>query len=157
MEFHLAQLNIAKFKLPQEHPVNADFVNNLDRVNALAENSPGFVWRLAGEGNDATDVSAFEDANIIPNISVWKTIDSLVSFTYKNSVHKEIMQRRKEWFDKIDFHLVLWWVKIGHNPCLTEAKSRLNHLKENGPSLHAFTFARPFNPQGERHKLSSLK
>lgn len=147
MNYHLAQLNIAQFRLPQVHPVNADFVANLDRVNAIAESQQGFVWRLVGDGNDATDIQAFDDPNILVNLSVWTDIESLAAFAYRNSAHKEIMRRRNEWFDKMEFYLVLWWIEEGHIPTLTEAKERLNLLEADGPSEKAFTFKQSFHPK----------
>ncbi|MCV6623416.1 DUF3291 domain-containing protein [uncultured Pseudoteredinibacter sp.] len=146
MKYLLAQANIAKFRLPQEHPVNADFVNNLDRVNAIAEEQQGFVWRFTGDGNDAMDVQAFDDPNIALNMSVWTDVKSLVNFVYRNQDHRDIMRRRKEWFDKIDFHMVLWWIEEGRMPTPEEAKIRLELLKCNGPSYAAFTFKQPFAP-----------
>lgn len=144
MKYELAQANIAKFRLPQEHPANADFVNNLDRVNAVAEAQDGFIWRFTGEGNDAMDVQAFDDPNIALNMSVWSDVQSLVNFVYRHQDHRDIMRRRKEWFDKIDFHMVLWWVEAGRRPTPEEAKIRLELLKCNGPSYAAFTFKQPF-------------
>ena len=145
MKYVLAQLNIAEFKVPQDDPVNADFVNNLDRVNAIAESQPGFIWRFTGEGNDAMDVSAFENPNIAVNMSTWESVEALKAFVYKNTEHKEIMRRRKEWFHNIEFHLVLWWVEQDRTPTIEEAKLRLNLLKLIGPSHSAFNFAEPFN------------
>lgn len=129
---------------PAEHPDNADFVNNLDRVNAIAETQPGFVWRLTGEGNDALDVQAFDDPNIAVNMSVWEDLESLASFVYHNEDHLAIMRRRAEWFEKTKVHLVLWWVEAGHVPSLEEAKDRLSVLIANGPSESAFTFRSPY-------------
>lgn len=144
MSYQLAQVNIAKFRLPQEHPANADFVNNLDRVNEIAESQPGFIWRFKGSGNDAMDIQAFEDPNIAINMSVWSDIKSLVNFVYRNKDHKEIMRRRKEWFDKIDFYMVLWWIEQDRRPTIEEAKIRLELLRQNGPSYSAFTFKQPY-------------
>ena len=146
MDYQLAQVNIAKFRLPQEHPVNADFVNNLDRVNAIAESQPGFIWRFTGSGNDALDVQVFDDPNVAVNMSVWSDIKSLVNFVYRNKDHKEIMRRRKEWFEKIDFYMVLWWIEQGRTPTIEEAKIRLELLRQNGPSYSAFTFKQAFPP-----------
>lgn len=148
MDYQLAQLNIARFRLAQDHPTNADFVNNLDRVNALAELQPGFVWRFKGEGNDALDVQAFEDPNVASNMSVWSDIESLVNFVYHNEEHRNIMRRRREWFDKMDFYMVLWWIEAGREPSLEEAKSRLELLRRNGSSQDAFTFREPFPVPG---------
>ena len=147
MKFQLVQLNIARFRLPQEHPSNADFVNNLDRVNEIAEGQPGFVWRFKGEGNNALDVQAFDDPNIAVNMSIWTDLEALGAFVYRNDEHLAIMRRRTEWFDRIEFHLVLWWIEEGHLPTLDEAKQRLETLVKLGPSSKAFTFRQPFSPQ----------
>ena len=149
MTYQLAQMNIAKFRLPAEHPVNADFVNNLDRVNAIAETQPGFVWRLIGDGNDALDINAFDDPNIAVNMSVWTDLENLAAFAYRNEEHRKIMRRRAEWFDVMDFYLVLWWVRAGEFPTVEDGKARLEHLKEHGPSAYAFTFKEPFPAPGE--------
>ena len=146
MKYQLAQVNIAKFRLPQDHPVNADFVNNLDRVNQIAETQPGFVWRFIGSGNDALDIQAFDDPNIAINMSVWSDIKSLVNFVYRNDDHRNIMRRRKEWFEKIDFHMVLWWIEEGVRPTVHDAKIRLELLRRNGSSYSAFTFKQPYAP-----------
>ncbi|MEM7312341.1 MAG: DUF3291 domain-containing protein [Planctomycetota bacterium] len=148
MKYQLAQLNIARFMKPADHPDNADFVNNLDRVNAIAEKQPGFVWRLTGDGNDALDVQAFDDPNIAVNMSVWEDLDSLADFAYRNEDHLAIMRRRAEWFEKTKVHLVLWWVEAGHVPTLDEAKDRLNALIADGPSENAFTFRSPYPAPG---------
>ena len=144
MEFELAQLNLARFRLPMEHPLNAPFVDNLDRVNAIAEAQPGFVWRLTGEGNNALDVQAFDDPAVAVNLSVWSDLASLTAFVYRNDAHLEIMRRRKEWFEKMQFYLVLWWVKKGHVPSVAEAKDRLAWLTDHRPSETAFDFSHPF-------------
>lgn len=144
MNYQLAQLNLAKFRLPIEDPVNADFVNNLDAVNAIAEAHSGFVWRLKGEGNDATDLQAYDNPKIIANLSVWSDLESLVDFVYKDESHKNIMRRRREWFDKMEFFMVLWWVEAGNEPSLKQALERLELLQEKGPSAEAFTFRNDF-------------
>lgn len=140
MNYHLAQLNIARFRLPQTHPANKDFIDNLDRVNAIAESQEGFLWRFTGEGNDAIDVQAFDDPNVASNMSLWSGLESLGAFVYRNKEHRKIMRRRAEWFDKIDFHLVLWWIPEGHIPTLIEAKEKLELLSKEGPTELAFTF-----------------
>jgi len=149
LKYQLAQLNLARFALPQAHPNNAEFVNNLDRVNKIAESQPGFVWRFTGEGNNALDVQAFDDPNVAVNMSVWSDMEALGAFVYRNEGHLSIMRRRKEWFDKLEFYLVLWWIEEGHIPTLDEAKEKLNNLVELGPSKVAFTFKHPFSaPNG---------
>ena len=159
VSYHLAQLNIARFRLPQEHPQNSDFVNNLERINRIAEKQDGFIWRLVGDDNatSAIDVNAFDDINIISNMSLWANLESLAAFVYRNKEHREIMRRGSEWFDEIDFHLVLWWVKQGHIPSLDEAKLRLELLESSGPSDRAFTFKVPFGPNHQGPATPDLK
>lgn len=144
MPYHLAQLNIARFRLPPEDPVNADFMNALDTVNKTAEAQPGFVWRFTGEGGNAVDVRAFDDPNIVLNMSVWEDMETLAAFAYRNEAHRSIMRRRREWFEEIEFYLVLWWVEADHRPTIEEAKERLDLLRRKGPTAQAFTFKRPF-------------
>ena len=151
MAFHLAQINIAKFRLPADHPVNADFVGNLDRVNAIAETQPGFVWRLVGDGNNALDISVFDDPDVAINMSVWTDLDALAEFVYRTPAHLEIMRRRREWFEHIDVYMALWWVYAGHVPTPLDGKERLEILARCGPTQDAFTFKKPFPPPGENN------
>lgn len=144
MTFQLAQVNVATFLQPQQDPINADFMNNLDRINALAEQSDGFVWRFTGEGNDAIDIQAFDDPLVAVNMSVWESKDALYNFVYGNAEHLAIMKRRREWFSKMSVHMALWWVPTGHLPSLQEAKDKLALLEQLGPTAQAFTFAQFF-------------
>lgn len=146
MQYHLAEINIATFRVPMSDPANAGFVAELDRVNALAECAPGFIWRLVGEGNNALDIRAFDNPNIAVNMSLWTDLDALMRFVYRNEGHREIMRRRREWFDRMDFHLALWWVEAGHRPTIAEGKARLEMLSRLGPSPQAFLFNKPFPP-----------
>ena len=144
-QYELAQLNIAVMKEPLDSPRMADFVANLDRINALAESSPGFVWRLQTEEGDATALRPLGD-NTLVNMSVWKDVVSLNHYVYKTA-HVEIMRRRKEWFDRMsDASIVLWWVPLGHRPSVVQAIERLQLLRANGPSADAFTFRHAFPP-----------
>lgn len=144
MSYHLAQLNIAKFRQPADHPDNADFVNAIDAVNAEADMQPGFVWRLEGEGTGALDIRAFDDPNMLVNMSVWESIEALSAFVYRNEAHRTIMRRRREWFDDMEFYFVLWWIKAGAIPTIEEAIERLALLEKNGPTKEAFTFKEAF-------------
>jgi hypothetical protein len=141
---HLAQVNIARMRAPLESPVMADFVAQLDEINALAERSPGFVWRLTGEGNDATSLRPYDDDFIIVNMSVWESLNDLRAYVYK-SAHTAVMRRRREWFEQFQgTFMVLWWVEAGHIPTVGEAKERLQLLETYGPTADAFTFKQPF-------------
>jgi Domain of unknown function (DUF3291) len=138
--YQLAQLNIGRLTAPLTDPATADFVANLDPINALAERSPGFVWRFQTEEGNATAVRPYDDDRIAINFSVWEDVESLRNFVYRGD-HATIMKRRREWFDKLDeLYMVLWWVPTGHRPTVQEAVARLEHLKQHGPSPEAFTF-----------------
>jgi hypothetical protein len=146
MQYQLAEINIATFRSPLADPVNSDFIANLDRVNVLAETAPGFIWRLVDEGNTALTIQAFDNPNTAINMSVWADVDSLADFVYRSEGHRQIMRRRKEWFDRMEFHLALWWVPAGYRPTVTEGKEHLESLSRFGPSPYAFLFNRPFPP-----------
>ncbi len=141
---HLAQINIATFRVPMNDPVNAEFIASLDRVNALAESAPGFIWRLVGDGNNALAIKAFDNPDTAINMSVWTNLDALADFVYRNEGHRQIMRRRRDWFDRMEFHLALWWVPAGHRPTVLEGKERLDTLARLGPSPQAFVFSKPF-------------
>ena len=142
--FHLAQLNIARALAPMDDPLLRDFVAALDDVNALAERSPGFVWRLKSDSGNATDIRAYDDPLMIVNLTVWEGIEALFDFTYRSG-HAKIMARRRDWFEKMSQpHMALWWIPAGHLPDMAEAKERLDLLQQRGPSAEAFTFKARF-------------
>lgn len=143
--YELAQLNIAVMKEPLESPTMSDFVANLDRINALAEASPGYLWRLQTEEGDATAMRPLGE-NTLVNVSVWRNVESLNQYVY-GSAHIEIMRRRREWFERMkQAYVVLWWVPKGHRPSIAEAVARLDLLRSKGPSAEAFTFHNAFSP-----------
>ena len=144
--YELAQLNIGLIKGPMDSPIMADFAANLERINALAERSPGFVWRLQSAEGDATAIRPFENENMLINMSVWRDVESLSKYVY-SSAHVELMRRRRGWFERMaDAFLVLWWVPKDHRPSIAEAVARLELLRANGPSAEAFTFRQAFSP-----------
>lgn len=141
----LAQLNIALAKYPMEAPQISDFVDNLDCVNATAESSPGFVWRLKDDTGSATSIQAFDDPNMLVNMSVWLNIDSLKDFMFRTH-HKDFMRRKSEWFHKIpQASYVLWWVNDNHIPTLEEGLSKLEHLRQHDETEDAFSFKKCFS------------
>lgn len=143
---HLAQLNVAKAKFSLEAPELKDFVDNLDSVNAIAERSEGFIWRLKDESGDATSFSVEQDPDMIVNMSVWSSVDALKNFIFRTH-HKDFLKRKGEWFHRLpEDTYVLWWVEEGHRPTLDEAMERLNHLRKCGDSPYAFTFKSNFQP-----------
>lgn len=141
MSKHLAQINIGRLLAPIDYPLIADFVRQLDDINALAESSPGFVWRLKDDtSNDATSINVFGDPLIIVNMSVWESIEHLKNFAYK-SAHVQVFRDRARWFEKMEVaHMALWWVPVGVMPTAEEGRDRLLFLRENGESERAFTF-----------------
>jgi hypothetical protein len=124
-------------------------VARLEEINALAERSPGFVWRFQTEDGDATAVRPYDDDRILVNFSVWESPEALHQYVYR-TVHAEVMRQRREWFAKMeaDF-MVLWWVPAGHRPTVAEAVARLEHLRSNGPTAHAFTYRALFSADGQ--------
>ena len=136
---HLAQLNVGRFRHPTDDPRMAEFMDNLDRVNALAERSPGFIWRLMGDNNNATGFRIADDMAV--NLSVWETARDLENYVFR-TVHAQFYRKRAQWFELMDRpHMVFWWVEDGHRPSLDEAHGCLKHYEENGPSDFAFGWA----------------
>lgn len=146
MTYHLAEINVAKAKAEMDDPIMHGFVSRLDEINALAESSPGFVWRLKDESGDATELRYFDDPLIIVNMSVWEDVASLKHYTY-NTVHVEVFKQRKQWFELFGKpHFVMWWVPAGHMPTPQEAQAKLESIHTNGPSAAAFNFSKIFDP-----------
>lgn len=139
-QFHIAQVNIARMNAPLDSPVMEGFVARLDEINALADQSVGFVWRLQTDEGDATYLRPYDDDRILFNLSVWETVESLKDYVYRTA-HAELLRDRRKWFQHFaGAQIALWWVPAGHIPSVDEAKKRLAHLDEHGPSQFAFTF-----------------
>jgi len=148
MQCHLAQLNVAKMLEPIDSPALAGFVDSLKPINALADKSPGFVWRLQEDEDESTANHSTEDDMLLVNLSVWESLDSLQNFVYE-SAHAPVMRKRRRWFEKHEApSVVLWWVPTGHEPSVEEAFERLRILRADGPSSRPFTFAAPFPGPG---------
>ena len=147
--FHLAQVNIGRLRAPIDDPSMDGFRTQLAPLNALADRSPGFVWRLQTEDGNATAIRPFDDDDRMAiNMSVWESLDALQQYVYKSG-HVGPLRDRKQWFEPIDGPiLALWWIPAGHIPTVAEAKERLQLLKERGPSPDAFTFRTPFPSPG---------
>lgn len=146
--YHLAQINVAELKAPLDSPMLKDFVDNLDRINALAEATPGFVWRLKGDGNDATELRPMGE-KIIVNYSIWRDVESLKNFVYQ-SMHTEILKRKREWFERMSMPYVMWWVPAGTIPTVQEAVAKLEELRAKGATPDAFHFGQAYPPPDAR-------
>jgi len=144
LNYHLAQINIGRILAPIDSPVMAEFVAQLAPVNALADSTPGFVWRLQTESGDATSIRIYEDEMIAMNMSVWESVESLREYAYKSS-HAGVMRDRKRWFEKFDGpYMALWWISAGHIPSPQEGQERLDYLREHGETAYAFSFKNVF-------------
>jgi uncharacterized protein DUF3291 len=149
--FHLAQVNVGRIRAPLDSPKLKDFVNLLDPINALADGSPGFVWRLQSEDGNATSIRVFEDDRLLLNMSVWESVEALGAFAYETS-HLDVLRRRREWFEVMtDAYLALWWIPAGSLPTLNDAKIRIEHIRKHGPTAYAFTLKTHFAPPGSSH------
>ncbi|MCI0541425.1 MAG: DUF3291 domain-containing protein [Verrucomicrobiales bacterium] len=149
-DYHVAQVNVAKMKAPLDSPIMADFVDALDEVNALADRSPGFVWRFQTASGNAVEFRAYEDPLVLFNLSVWQSIDALKDYTYK-SLHGRFFARRQEWFTKMnEAHMALWWIPAGSVPEVAEAKARLEHLRRRGAFPYSFTFQDIYKPEAQK-------
>jgi hypothetical protein len=144
----LAQINVARMVAPLDSPEMAEFVAQLAEINALAERSPGFIWRLQGDGGDSTAIRAFDDPMVLVNMSVWTSIDALRAYVYR-SAHALVMRDRKKWFARHEGpYYAMWWVSEGHIPSVEEGKQRLELLAKDGPTVRAFWFGTAFDPTG---------
>jgi hypothetical protein len=147
---HIAQVNIAPMLAPLDDPIMADFVANLDPINALADAAPGFVWRLKSDEGNATAIRVFENDMIIINMSVWESIDALYQYTYFTD-HAGIFRRRAEWFTRLGKpSFALWHIPAGSEPTAQDARARLEFLQAHGPTPYAFTFKQRFTPDEAR-------
>lgn len=147
MAWQLAVVNIATILYETDDLRMAGFMDNLDEVNELAERSPGFVYRYQTEAGNATDERIFDDPQMLLNLSVWEDLESIKAYTYKTE-HVDFLRRRREWFTPAEGWPVIacWWIPEGHVPGPEEAKERLEHLRDNGPTDKAFTFREVFAP-----------
>jgi GNAT superfamily N-acetyltransferase len=144
-DYHVAQLNISTLLAPIDDPSIAGFADNLERINAIGDASPGFVWRLQTDDGDATAIRPYPDPMVIVNMTVWTSIAALKEFAYR-TVHADFLARRREWFVPGSSGVVLWWIRTGDLPTPDDARRRLEFLERHGASPYAFRFARPPAP-----------
>jgi hypothetical protein len=153
----LAQVNIGRLRAPLEDPIMEGFRSQLDVINALADRSPGFVWRLQTEQGNAMAIRPFDDERMAINLSVWTSLEALQQFVY-HSAHLGPLRDRKQWFEPIESPiLALWWLPAGEIPTVADALERLRLLAERGPSPAAFTFRKAFPcPDGQAGDAAGL-
>jgi hypothetical protein len=144
MNHHLAQINISRLVAPLDDPKIAEFVAQLEPINALADKAPGFVWRLQSESGNATDIAYSDDPFVIVNMSVWESIETLREFAYKSN-HMKVLRDRAKWFEKaVKPGYCLWWIPAGHIPTVGEGRERLEHYQVLGATPYSFWFSQPF-------------
>lgn len=147
MRYHLAQLNVAQLLQPIDHPDTQEFKANLHRINALAEASEGFIWRLKDEEEAAQPPVFPEEPSFISTLSVWTSPELLKNYVYKTE-HGAFFKRRKAWFAPLTAaNYVLWWIPVGYKPTNAEARERLLHLRQHGETEFAFSFRQWVHPQ----------
>lgn len=144
--WELAQINVGRTVCEFDDPQIAEFFARLDEINALADTSPGFVWRLQSESGNATDILVSDDPRFIINMSAWETIEALFAFAYRTE-HQKVMRKRRQWFERpTGAHQALWWIPAGHRPTADEGLARLADLERAGPGPGAFTFSHSCPP-----------
>ena len=144
--WHIAQMNVGTVRYPTDDPRMDGFMHRLDEINALADKSEGFVWRLQSDSGNATDIESGRGMDYLVNMSVWESVDALFGFVYRTT-HRELMLDRRQWFMRPrGAYQVLWWIPAGHTPTVEEGLSRLDKLQELGPSEQAFSFQSKFPP-----------
>jgi hypothetical protein len=144
MTYHLAQINIARLIAPLDDPKIAEFVAQLEPINALADKASGFVWRLKSESGNATDIAYNDDPFVIVNMSVWESMEALRQYAYKSD-HAKVLRDRAKWFEKMEKpNYCLWWIPVGHIPTVAEGRERLEHYQHHGATPSAFWFSQHF-------------
>lgn len=151
-QYHLVQLNVARALAPMESATMRGFVERLAEINTLAEQSDGFIWRLKDDAGDATSIRAFDDPDMLINMSVWRDLQSLRAFVYRSS-HLELVRKRAQWFESpAEVYQALWWSPAGELPTLPQARKKLNLIQGRGPTEQAFDFAHPYEAPGQHQK-----
>jgi Domain of unknown function (DUF3291) len=136
--YHLAQINVGQARHAMDDARMEGFTGRIDAINALADRSPGFVWRLQSESGNALDIIVTDDPMFNINISVWTDLTSLENFVWKTA-HAKVYSGKAAWFEHQEVAIsAFWWVPIGHTPAPTEGLARLMHLREHGPSETSF-------------------
>ncbi len=147
--YHLAQANIAVSLYPFDAPEMAGFFSRIDEINAIADTHPGFVWRIPDEDAEEQAQAAFGRDQLVYNLTLWDSAESLGSFVYRSD-HMDVMRQRSSWFESSEKSpFVLWWVPAGHLPTVDESRERFELLWHNGPGPDAFTFGERFAAPSE--------
>ena len=143
LDHHIAQLNIGVLNYPRDHAGVAEFVDNVPRVNGLAERSKGFVWRCVDEQATirAANINFFNgDPRATFTLSVWETFEELEAFVHR-TIHGGFLRRRENWFMPLGMKTyAIWRLPAGQIPTLGEGLARLERLRNEGATDEAFDF-----------------
>ena len=133
----IAQFNIARARWLLEDSRMSEFTGMIDRMNAIAARSDGYIWRLSDEsGPDAPKFPG--DPRMTFTLSVWRDVESLRAFTW-HTLHKRFRLRASEWFEPLaQAYLAIWPIADGHMPDGNEALAMLGKLRRDGPSDAVF-------------------
>ena len=142
----LFQLNLAKMRTPFDDPIFDDFKAWLRALHALAEASPGFVWRYQGEKDEDGYIQPYPaEPRIMGNMSAWRDYDSLYAYTFTDG-HLEIMRSKRKWFDRLTSPWTVLYYGVEEDllkpdvELLEVAKQKLRYLSVYGESPAAFGF-----------------
>lgn len=137
----IAQINIGLLSHDLDAPEIADFANNLDRINTIAERSDGFIWRLKDASGNATSFFIENNPRLISNLSVWRDFECFEHFVFK-TLHKQFFKRRAEWFEPMDRpSFAMWPIDETTRPTLAEGLQKLEFMQEFSESAQCFGWA----------------
>jgi hypothetical protein len=135
---HIAQINVSRALFDLDDPRMSGFTGAIDAINAIAERSTGFVWRLKSDSGNALDIRVDDDPRFIINMSVWESAEALEQFVWRTA-HARVYSRKAQWFPHPgEANLALWWVEPGTMPTAGEGMARLERLRAHGPGPDAF-------------------
>jgi len=127
------QFNVARARWDLDDPRMKPFFDAVPPVNALAERTPGFVWRLEDDSEMMATYFSHEP-RFTMTLSVWESVESLRHFTW-NTLHKKLRLKTHDWFEKMDeAYLAIWPIADGHRPSPAEAIEKLTELRRTGPA-----------------------
>jgi hypothetical protein len=155
----LAFMTVGILRAPVRDAQVKGFVDRIEGVYDAADSSDGFHARSIRDvgtwlhsWGPVTLPSCFppppDESQIAMTLSLWSDLESVAAFAY-HGPHGEALGKRRDWFEKSDLPVyVAWWVPAEHQIDWDEGKARLDHLHANGPTAFAFSFAKPFDRDG---------
>ena len=145
MATQVVHMNVARLRHPPGDPRVAGFIDNVSKVNSVAERSPGYVWRFSDEALSVAEGVSYQglagDPKLAISLSVWETVEHLWHFVNK-TVHGGFLRNREKWFEPYGGpNYVIWSHILDTRPHISEGWDRLKLLAEKGATPQAFDFA----------------